>query len=384
MRLAFVFTNFRQGCGVSDYTRLLAEECSRRGHECLRMSLKRRFDPTEVYSLPIRDRAGIRYHFPEPLNPIDRASEARLMLEGFRPDWVSLQFVSYAYHPKGLVLGKIPSLAFILRGFRLQIFFHELWLGAELGAGLKNRFLGLIQKNAILLLLRVLRPAMIQTHAGAYAGLLRKNGFKVEQLPMWGTIPPVAEGGEPRFFELLSKAGLSISPESRKGYWLFGMFGNLHSHWPSEPLFRLIAEAGRRHGRIPVILLGGRVPPPGEAYWKRLASQYEQTLVLRRVGELPPTDASVFLRNLDFGISSTPREIIEKSSATIGMLEHGIPVIVNWGVCVRSLPQVEHASEPLFHFLEEEGLEGIDRWPRGKCYSRLGALTDAFLQGLER
>ena len=38
-----------------------------------------------------------------------------------------------------------------------------------------------------------------------------------------------------------------------------------------------------------------------------------------------------YLQALDFGLTSYPYALIGKSSSVIAMLEHGLPVIVDWG-----------------------------------------------------
>src|SRR5271168_574276 len=72
----------------------------------------------------------------------ERITTANEWLNSFNPDWVSLQFVSYAFHPKGLVHGLARKMAPLLAGRRLHIMFHEIWLCREQGWGWKKSAVG--------------------------------------------------------------------------------------------------------------------------------------------------------------------------------------------------------------------------------------------------
>src|SRR6185369_1226722 len=99
MRLALLCGSLHPGRdGVGDYCRKLGSELSRLGHQILLLSLNERYlrgsdqEMAEGFSV---FRCGLYDSL------CRRLALARRALEQFCPDWVSLQYVCYGYHPKG-------------------------------------------------------------------------------------------------------------------------------------------------------------------------------------------------------------------------------------------------------------------------------------------
>ena len=90
------------------------------------------------------------------------------------------------------------------------------------------------------------------------------------------------------------------------------------------PLFSLLKKTGRHI----TIAHAGRIGS-GEELWKKLMRDYSDTFEFIRIGEQPPDKIAEFFASVDFGIATTPWEIVGKSATTAAMLEHGLPVIVN-------------------------------------------------------
>ena len=128
MRLLFITSGLEQGSGgVADYTLLLAHECARLGHDMALLGLcdDRANGILEAPTL-LRLGAGLATR--------ERISTARRWIEAFAPDAVSLQFVCFGFHPRGLCWRAADWLRNILGARPVQIMFHELWIGAEQGA----------------------------------------------------------------------------------------------------------------------------------------------------------------------------------------------------------------------------------------------------------
>ncbi len=299
MRIAFLTSCLAPGRdGVGDYTAALAEECARLGHETALLALHDPFADSGKNSRVLRLRNLATGH----------ARAARDFLDAFAPDWVSLQFVCYGFHPRGLnfLLGK--KLAAIIGARPVQIMFHELWLGAENGASIKDRLLGGLQRRGVLGVLRALRPRVVQTSNSAYAAVLRALGVPAERLLLFGAIPI-----------LESHPTFPASDEK----WRFGMFGTLHPAWSPEPLFSHLRQTGKRV----VISHIGRIGAGG-ALWEKLERDYGDAFEFVRLGEQPPRKIAELFSQLNFGIATTPWEIIGKSATATAMLEHGLPVVV--------------------------------------------------------
>ena len=67
----------------------------------------------------------------------------------------------------------------------------------------------------------------------------------------------------------------------------------------------------------------------GAALWKKIQRDYDGVFEFLTIGVQSPEDLANFFAELDFGIATTPWEIIGKSAAAAAMLEHGLPLIVN-------------------------------------------------------
>jgi glycosyltransferase involved in cell wall biosynthesis len=106
------------------------------------------------------------------------------------------------------------------------------------------------------------------------------------------------------------------------------MFGSLHPIWPAEPLFSYLREAGALNNRKIEIISIGKLGP-GEQLWKQLQSQNSGAIQFLKLGQRSTNDVSAVMQASDFGLATSPWELIGKSSSVAAMLQHGLPVIVN-------------------------------------------------------
>ena len=300
MKIAFITSSLEPGRdGVGDYTTLLSQECARRGHAVVRLAVHDRHIEQEV-----RESALLR--LPATHDWSKRVREARGWLDSFAPDFVSLQFVCYGFEPRGLAGRVTPHLRTLLSGWPLQVFMHELWLGEERGASWKDRAVGWLQRRGILTLLRDLDVRLVHTSNTTYAQLLERRGVFARHLPLFGSLPLP-----------------SASQEPPKGHLALVLFGTLHPVWPPEPLFSMLPSDRRA-----VLTHVGNIGS-GTALWDRLATQYQSSLSFHRLGELPPQQIADVFAQSHFGIATTPWALIGKSASVAGMLDMGLPVIVN-------------------------------------------------------
>jgi hypothetical protein len=301
MRIAFVTSCLEPECdGVGDYTSLLAEECERRGHAVTRLALNdgRIF---EVIESPGLLRLPAASSWPE------RLARARVWLEAFSPDWVSLQFVNYGFHPRGFAMRTATRLRKLFAGWPVQVFLHELWIGGETGASWKHRVLGWWQRQGLLALLRTLDVRVIHTSNATYVHRLARHGLVAKRLPLFGSLPTPA-----------------ASLREKGDTWTFALFGTLHPVWPAEPLFTHLRALSR-----PVEIVHAGNIGTGEALWRQLEATYGTTFRFRRLGRLSPQALADFFATADFGVATTPWEIIGKSASVAAMLDCGLPVVVN-------------------------------------------------------
>jgi hypothetical protein len=356
MKILFLAGSFEPGKdGVGDYTRTLATECARLGHETFLLGLN---DPW--INAPVLDRQllrlGAKASWP------DRVSAAQSFLTENRPDMVSLQFVPYSFHPAGLNFALPQLLGSIIGQTPVQTMFHELWTGCQVGAPAKARILGFCQRKIIKATVRNLGSQLIHTSNSIYIQLLRPQGIDAKHLPLCGSVPIVLAENLPRRGDNILRLAL---------------FGSIHPEWFPNELFARLRILGR-----PIQLSHiGRIGP-GESVWMDLTKRYESEIELHRLGEQSTEKISEFFSSVDFGISTTPLSLIGKSSCVAAMLDHGLPVIVNRNdVHFAGISAATLASELLIP-MDERFLERLTSARRQPPKARLPEVAAQFLSDI--
>ncbi len=385
MRIAFLCGSQEAGRdGVGDYTSGLADDLRQQGPDVIVISLRDKFVSEATSSERHVAGGSIRVlRLPSALPWPECIEQARQQLDRFDPEWVSLQFVCYTFHPKGLVHGLAGKLAPLLTGRKLHVMFHEIWLCKELGWGWKQCAVGALQRFFIQRFIRAARPAVMHTSNSTYAALLNRSGIPVTELGLFGAIPIPSESGT-AWIESQLQTALG-GDYRREAVWLFGLFGALHPQWPPEPLLTHLHRAAQAAGKKPVLLSIGRTGSAGSDLWNRLALDYADRFAFVRLGEQSTEHVSEYLSFLDCGIATTPRSIIGKSSTVISMLEHGLPVIVNRddapGVGVP-LGKAEPLLIACDTHLETRLQAGLGKGPRGSRRPQVGRVFRLSLSGL--
>ena len=386
MRLVFVVSCLAPGTdGVGDYARNLATECQAQGHACRLLALN---DPyvTGVVEQPQSTRGRsvecLRLSASERWST--RIETARTWMAGFQPDWVSVQFVPYGYQPKGIVLGKARHFARLVDGHHVHVMFHELWLGITRSASLHDRGIGAVQRHGVKHLVSALRPALVQTSNAAYAQILAAAGISAGVLPLFGNIPIMRTTGPDWFSAELAAAGLPKHlSDDRSAFWCFGLFGSLHPQWAAEPLFTRIRQAAHTANRSVAIAAVGRLGP-GQGLWDDLAKRYRREFHFLHFGERSAEDISRLLQNFDFGLATTPWQLIEKSGTAAAMADHGLPVIVPRNDVDLRVSGVRQTRNALHYLLDERLTDWLCTTQHSSPQDRLPDVARRFIDDLTR
>jgi len=294
--------------GVGDYTRTLAAECARRGHDIRLLAVADTESAAETTGGPVR-----RMTRAEILR--DNGAAARRWLDEFKPDWTSLQFVPYSFDPRGLFAASIPALVRIAGAApRRQIFFHEIWIGANEGAPLKSRLFGALQRRAVARLLHALAPRPVHTSTDYYRSALERIGVSTEIVPMFGSVP--WPGSQPAPATIAGVAAHAL---------VGGMFGTLHPDWQPGPFMHDFAALAGRLGRPAALVSVGGIGP-GAALLAQLTEQWRDKIACVALGRRPEPELATIFARFDFAVTTVPWNILGKSSSAAALREHGVQV----------------------------------------------------------
>ena len=278
-----------------------------------------------------------------------------------KPDWVSFQFVPYAYAHRGWV-GRRTLPWEALRGrLGTHLMFHEIWIGAHQGASLRDRAMGALQRRGIQNLMCQLRPDKVHCSNRLYSAMLLRAGIPNQLLPLFGNIPVSTAVLDP-YEQFLS--GLVPGPP-RSGWVVAALFGCIYESEHLLPALRWLQECCLRQGqRLLVVSLGHS--PTAETTFARLAAQLpaEGRATFLVKGRMDSAALSPWIRWADCGLATTPFNIIEKSSSAVAFAEHGVPVIVtDAGAAVRGLALPRQDLAPEFWLFGEKRLEDLHGLP---------------------
>lgn len=332
MKIVFVCGSLEPGRdGVGDYTRRLAGALIRQGRQVRILALNdkgghrgaeiknQESDFTEVQDSEGTSLECLR--LPLTLSWPERMRLALGWIKSFEPDCISIQYVPFAYHAKGLPLVAHRCLIRLSKmAKRRHLFFHEAWVGSYGAVPLKSRILRILQKQLISSFVRRLRSDVVQTSIPLYARNLSTICGEVGILPLFGNIRLDARDID-WFQALLKQEHL----DSRKD-WILGTFGAIPDNWnPAALLKGLVVEAKKRGCRIGFIFLGKN----NHNLQTRIATLSvdcpEVTLV--PLGEQSPGRVSAVLTGLNWSISKHEWGFHGRSGTDAAMFEHGTPVV---------------------------------------------------------
>lgn len=312
---------------MGDYTRRLAGELIRQGHPSVIIALNDSYISKMTFEMQEIESASISVlRLPGMASWTKRILEARNMLQVFQPDWISLQFVTFGFHRKGLGFGLGGKLAALGAKTSWHIMFHELWLGLDEKPPMKQRVWGMLQRTIIRDMVRRLRPQIVSTQADPYCEILNREKIAASVLPLIGNVPYVPSDGWAGLVEPLLAEAVGHHLDRTK-FYLAGIFGAVHPEWSAKQVVDILSPSVRRsQKRLVLVFLGRSNLTP--ASLNKLKSTFRGHVEVIATGEKTPLEISRILQCLDLGLATSPRHIIQKSGSVAAMLEHGLQVLV--------------------------------------------------------
>ncbi|WP_299823010.1 hypothetical protein [uncultured Pontibacter sp.] len=317
MKIAFICGSLEPGCdGVGDYTRRLAGELIRQGHAATLIAL------CDIHHHKSLATSQLDYEIEVPVLRLaaklpvkERTVLAKEWISDFDPDFISLQYVPFAFHRKGLPFGLGTQLAIIGDGRPWHIMFHELWVGMDKEAPKKHFGWGLVQQRLIKGLILKLNPSGIHTQTQLYLAQLKKIGFNAAHLPLFSNIPVVQRNGS------LHAREQSMGGKKRISLVLFA---SIQPGAPVKSFVQEVMQYAAKYDKKVALTFIGRCGAE-QKVWTELCDAVG--LKFDVLGEQSPEVISEVLSSATYGIATTPLAQIEKSGVVAAMHAHGLPVL---------------------------------------------------------
>ncbi|PAY17875.1 hypothetical protein CKO51_19490 [Rhodopirellula sp. SM50] len=300
--------------GVGDYTRRLAAECIRQGCDASILAIcdreDARFNPDqwqiEEYQsdqeTPVRCKRWRRNH-----NWAVKTKGLAEILREESPDVVSIQFVPYSFNARGVPFGFLRCLSKCrdIGRFQWHVMFHELWIGPQKKRPLSGWVISRLQREIVR---RLQFCKIVHTHVPRYKESLEGLGIRANPLSLFSNIPctaPVVENHS-------SGEVLNI-----------GFFSQQRPNDDVRDWILDFIAAATLEDRKVRVHFAGALNRVSESYWKKHLGGKADVVVR---GWMSPDQISTYLRSLDLGITTVPRQLIGKSGTVAAFIEHGTPI----------------------------------------------------------
>jgi hypothetical protein len=321
MKIAFICGCLEPGHdGVGDYTRKLAGELLKQGHQVTAIAVNdREIEQTATGSqnadgslLPV-----LRITYTKADN--ERYHQLEQYLKEFDADWISLQFVPYSFQIKGIPYNFFNKLSSLKLKVKWHVFFHEIWLDKP--ERFSQNVVMWLQKLIIYTGIKKLNAKLINTSIPYNQQRLQTIGVQSSILPLFGNIAVNSSEKLPDGFNAVKHFRHKIV-----------YFGGIPRHLFLEQVVNgLESFCKTATGDVAIIIIKSASAEKDrfiELLNSRL-SAYQVEVV--DCGYLDEEELSGVLRNCTVGIVRSEPYLLGKSGAAIALLEHGTPIwLTKW------------------------------------------------------
>lgn len=350
--------------GVGDYTRRLACEIAGQGHRSTIAAINDVHTTHSLQEYQIDSGNTVQVlRLPKNSSWNERLLSLKNWIKKESPDWISLQFVPFAFHDKGIPFFLARHLKSISGTLKWHIMFHELWVGPH---SLKFRILGQLQRRIIRSLIRTLQASVLHTHLPLYFDDLRCLEVDVKQLPLFSNFGNA---------ELLTKG--------KPGTFRVGFFSQVANDKQVVSFLQLLYdETLKNQMQFEVLLIGGSKSSI-RSFGSKLEDIPEFKDKVLYTGFLAKDDITSALSSCSIGMTPLAYSTLGKSGTSAAFLSSGIPVAV---------PNLDFRRKPFFDLeildalVIEPKLEQISKASIAakKCKQKLNVqrIADVFLTDL--
>lgn len=314
--------------GVADYVINLTNSLENLGHEIAIISIND-YQYITTQKDGLENRNNLRIRISSEITFIKKKHIINQFIQIYKPDLISLQFVSFSFHQKGLPFNLLSILSGI-KHLPLHIMFHELWVDYKNTKNFKKYILGISQKCFLMLMIKRLKPQIITTTIPYYINKLKPT--KSFLLPLFGNIKPTD-------YINLTKQNNELNVV------FFGSFSpNISEFILQLKWLKSYSELHKLNIKLNVIGNNGIHKEESLFQIKEILGRH----ALNYIGERSSDQVSETFLNADIGISRADYKYYGKSGSTIAMLEHGLPVIL------RGQKPVNFFKEDLLNSFENQ------------------------------
>ncbi|MGB3618214.1 MAG: hypothetical protein WBA12_08845 [Catalinimonas sp.] len=315
MKLVFICGSLEPGKdGVGDYTRRLAGALIRRGltvtavayNDCHVTLVSPEVQHADTTAVPV-------LRLPKALPQRGKASLVRQWIKDHAADVVSLQFVPYSFHHKGLPFEFVLHLPRMGEKVASHIMFHELWVGTTGRWSKRKRLLGFVQKQIIMKMIRDVAPALITTTIDVYRHCLHPR--QTQLLPLFGNIP-ISSTASKDAFRRAERYLTAIH---------FGTFSTSRQDFANQVDY--LVKLSEQENKKLFFQIAGSGGPSKEGSLRYLKS-ITPAVEVDDAGYVDAETASRLMLSADVGVSRSDYLNWGKSGTTAAMLEHGLPVLL--------------------------------------------------------
>ena len=364
LRLLFICGSLEPGKdGVGDYTIRIAEELAKRG--CLVSVISmydRLIDHTTLYTQTVNLTSINCLRIPHKISIKEKFKALLAFVHQHNPDWISLQYVPFSFHDKGIPFRLSGYLKQLNKQVQWHIMFHELWIGTHGARDMKTLFWKSLQKLIIRRLIAHLQPRLITTTILRYQQLL--NNKAVQLLPLFGNIPiPVHQNT------------INISDQIK--VVIYGSVTSCLDDFTHQILWckKLSFNLGRK---IVFFFVGNNGVFKREA--EAIIEKHFGAQAIITLGFVQKDMISHHLLSADMAISRADHVYLGKSGTTITMLEYGLPVLMKGKRPSLSNQAFNELVQQQLFYPDDPLPKSLIKYPKT---SFLQSVTDQYIQYLK-
>lgn len=368
MKIIFICGSLEPGRdGVGDYTRKLACQLIRCGHNVVAVSLNDNYIKENIQCIQKLD--GIELSVLRLSSSISLKIQFKILqdsIKSFAPHYISLQYVPYSFHKNGIPLYLGAFLRKLNNLGRWHIMIHEPFLSHQ--KTLKGKLVRLSQMISLFLIKKNLKPLVVHTSIPFFRQSLKKINFESNILGLFGNISVSHDHCQSN--------GKNLNKKNKLSGIFFGSVPEvrLHSFFANK-----MREFCENSGYGLHIIICGKTGRYGKSFFDKIKKECKELpCEISFLGQLEENEISNLFLNADFGISRNSLQFLGKSGTAISMLEHGLPL---WAPLLTDRNISEHLNfrpELCFSVLSD-----IIYSEKKNFINRLPDIANQFLQDLK-